>query len=316
MPSTNEDGRHGLAITEGRTLGHGHTGPWRQDRERGSLARQSAAPAPVASPMMPHLGNGAAEVPVRNVARTVTVRLAGALAQELLVNGRSVPVPRSLARTVMPADPGMKPGAIQPDPLAAPSFYFRRALPAEVATAADLHRLEASHEVDGQPAFDPIVAQLGTCLLAALEESKRSASLVDYVALAIHAHIVHTYRRVPAPPRPTRGRLAPWQERYVKEMLGDLERNVALSDLAVTCGMSLSHFSRSFKRSTGQSPHRWRMVQRVEYGKRLLATSALPLADIALACGFADQSHFTRVFSRNVGCGPGAWRRMRMSPAS
>jgi AraC family transcriptional regulator len=316
MPSANEDGRHGLTIAEGQALGRGHAGPWRQDGERYSVARQSAAPASVASPMA-RFDDGAVDTALPDGAPIVTLRLAGALAQELLVNGRSVPVPRSLPRTVAPGDSGVKPGAVRAGPLAAPSFYLRRALPAEAATAADLHRFGASHVVDGQPAFDPIVAQLGTCLLAALEESDRSATpLVDYVALAIHAHIVHAYRGVPAPPCPTRGRLASWQERYAKEMLGgNLERNVALSDLAVTCGLSLSHFSRAFKRSTGQPPHRWRTMQRVGHGKRLLATSALPLADIALACGFADQSHFTRVFSRDVGCGPAAWRRAHVTPA-
>ena len=40
-----------------------------------------------------------------------------------------------------------------------------------------------------------------------------------------------------------------------------------------------------------------------------LVTSALPLAEIAAACGFADQSHFTHVFSQIVGIGSGAWRR-------
>jgi AraC-like DNA-binding protein len=41
----------------------------------------------------------------------------------------------------------------------------------------------------------------------------------------------------------------------------------------------------------------------------LLQTTELSLADIALACGFAEQSHFTRVFTRLVGMPPGAWRR-------
>jgi AraC family transcriptional regulator len=35
----------------------------------------------------------------------------------------------------------------------------------------------------------------------------------------------------------------------------------------------------------------------------------LSLSDVALACGFADQSHLTRVFTGMVGVSPGAWRR-------
>jgi AraC family transcriptional regulator len=38
-------------------------------------------------------------------------------------------------------------------------------------------------------------------------------------------------------------------------------------------------------------------------------SSTLPLADIALICGFGDQSYFTRIFTRSVGASPGAWRR-------
>jgi AraC family transcriptional regulator len=35
----------------------------------------------------------------------------------------------------------------------------------------------------------------------------------------------------------------------------------------------------------------------------------LSLSDVALTCGFANQSHLTRVFTRMVGVSPGAWRR-------
>jgi AraC-like DNA-binding protein len=37
----------------------------------------------------------------------------------------------------------------------------------------------------------------------------------------------------------------------------------------------------------------------------------LPLCEIAIQCGFADQSHFTRVFSAKTGSAPGRWRRER-----
>ncbi|MGJ7519755.1 helix-turn-helix domain-containing protein [Variovorax sp. LT1P1] len=43
--------------------------------------------------------------------------------------------------------------------------------------------------------------------------------------------------------------------------------------------------------------------------RELLRASDLPLAEVATACGFADQSHFTRVFSRAEGAPPGHWRR-------
>ena len=79
--------------------------------------------------------------------------------------------------------------------------------------------------------------------------------------------------------------------------------------LAEECGLSPRHFARAFRQSTGVPPHRWLMRHRVQRAKELLRRQALSLADIALRCGFADQSHFTRVFSREVGFSPGQWRR-------
>ncbi len=107
-----------------------------------------------------------------------------------------------------------------------------------------------------------------------------------------------------------RGGLAPWQLRRTEQILSEnLDGDVTLAHLAGECRLSVSHFARAFKQTTGQPPHRWLLARRVEHAKRLLLTSALPLARIAPACGFADQSHFTRVFSQMVGAGPGAWRR-------
>lgn len=47
-----------------------------------------------------------------------------------------------------------------------------------------------------------------------------------------------------------------------------------------------------------------------------MLSTKLPLADIALICGFGDQSYFTRVFSRSVGASPGSWRKTRVKGRS
>jgi AraC family transcriptional regulator len=113
-------------------------------------------------------------------------------------------------------------------------------------------------------------------------------------------------------PRLVRGGLAPWQMRRTAQVLNErLGSKVTLARLAGECGVSVAHFGRAFKQTTGRTPHHWLVEQRVEHAKQLLVTSALPLAEIAATCGFADQSHFTRVFSQLVGSGPGAWRRAR-----
>lgn len=110
--------------------------------------------------------------------------------------------------------------------------------------------------------------------------------------------------------RVTRGGLAPWQERRAKEkLIADLSENTTLDELARECRMSVSHFARAFRQTTGVTAHQWLMNHRVEAAKEILRDRTRELSEIALSCGFADQSHFTRAFSRAAGMPPGAWRR-------
>jgi len=141
--------------------------------------------------------------------------------------------------------------------------------------------------------------------------NERNGLFVDHVAMALATHVAHAYGGVRATPSSTFGNLAAWQERAAKDYLAaNLGGNVALSDLATICELSVRHFTRAFRASTGMSAHAWLRQARVEKAKSLLITKNSVLADIAFQCGFADQSHFTRVFQRNVGLGPGAWRRL------
>jgi AraC-like DNA-binding protein len=86
---------------------------------------------------------------------------------------------------------------------------------------------------------------------------------------------------------------------------------ISLDQLAGECRLSSSHFARAFRKSTGESPHRWLVRRRVEAAKTMLSSSEMAISEIALACGFVDQSHLTRVFSSLVGAPPGAWRSSR-----
>jgi AraC family transcriptional regulator len=111
-----------------------------------------------------------------------------------------------------------------------------------------------------------------------------------------------------------RGGLAPWQVRRAKEMLmARLDGEITLEELADECELSRSHFARAFRKTTGRPPHRWLVEQRIERAKDMLLKSDLPLAEIALLCGFSDQSHLSKVFAGALGAPPGEWRRFRRS---
>ena len=159
---------------------------------------------------------------------------------------------------------------------------------------------------------DAVMQNLARCLLPAFEHPERANGLfVDHVAVAVLTHMVQSYG-IGTVPKPARGGLAPWQVRRSKEILfARLDGDITLDELARECGLSRSHFARAFKTTTGKPPHRWLMEKRLERAQELLLNSILSLAEIADACGFADQSHFTRSFSVAMGIVPSEWRRRR-----
>lgn len=162
---------------------------------------------------------------------------------------------------------------------------------------------------------DEIVRQISAAMLPALRSPEQVSRLfVDHVALAFTAHVAHAYGGMPNGPRLVKGGLAPWQERRAQEMLAaDLVGDIPLAEIAEACGLSVSHFSRAFRKSTGLAPHAWLLQARVEHAMTLLRQRHQSLSEIALACGFVDQSHFTRVFVQRVGLTPGSWQRVTMS---
>jgi len=106
-----------------------------------------------------------------------------------------------------------------------------------------------------------------------------------------------------------------WQIRRAREFLAaHISSDISVDDVAAVCGLSRAYFTSAFRRATGETPHLCLIRYRIERAKTLLL-GPLTIADIALECGFADQSHLTRVFAKHTGIPPGAWRREHGGPA-
>jgi AraC family transcriptional regulator len=162
--------------------------------------------------------------------------------------------------------------------------------------------------------LDETVWHLGSSLLSALERPHEVSSIyAQQVMLAATTYFAHAFGGMRST-QARQGTLAPWQLRRATEVMSSLaDDEVSLKELASQCRLSVSYFVRAFKNTTGDPPHRWLLRYRVEQSKSLLAQTEATLAEIAISCGFADQSHFTRVFKSFVGTPPAAWRRMSIS---
>jgi AraC family transcriptional regulator len=165
----------------------------------------------------------------------------------------------------------------------------------------------------GRKDADATLHSMGLGLLPALRNPHSSSQLfVDQIGLGILAHAAHRYGRVLGKHNSVRGGLAPWQIHRATEFLeANLQGSTSLYSVAAECGLSVSHFARAFRKTFGRPPYRWLIERRVDMAKTYLLHSDLPLADIALRCGFPDQSALNKSFRRLLKQSPGEWRRSK-----
>jgi len=190
-------------------------------------------------------------------------------------------------------------------------FYLPRAALIELAVRSGMrfdgelsYRFAVGHD-------DPIVRQLGGVVLQALDEGDAADGLfLDHMLNAVAAHVLRHYGCTASSTKHLyNGGLAPSHLRRVKELMrAHIGEDILLSQMAEQCELSVTHFARAFRQSTGTSPHQWLTNLRIEQAKDLLRQDHT-LSVVALNCGFADQSHFTRTFTKYVGVSPGRWRQ-------
>lgn len=193
------------------------------------------------------------------------------------------------------------------------AFYIPRRALDDFADDAGIRRV---HSLACQPGVvDPVMVQLAQTLLPVFHEPDAAYPLfVDHLLLATSAHLVGRYGGGEPNRLVAKGGLTPRQAARAKEFLAaHLAVSITLGDVATCCGLSRAHFAKAFRRATGSTPHQWLMRYRIDRAKTMMAETVMPIADVAVACGFADQSHLTRVFSRMTGASPAAWRRQRQS---
>ena len=107
-----------------------------------------------------------------------------------------------------------------------------------------------------------------------------------------------------------RGGLAPRDRRKVEDYLREhLARPLHVAELARQVALSVSYFHRAFRETFGTTPHRHLIRLRLERAQQLMSTTTMPLAQVALTCGLADQAHLSKLFRRWLDDMPSAWRR-------
>ena len=252
----------------------------------------------------------------REDAYMIVIQIRGKNARELWLDGRPIKTEPLHAGGVVFHDLRQSPQFFFHDPLDSVNYFLRRNTLDIIAEDAGAPRISDLQFIPGVGVMDHVVAELTRLLLPVFDAPDQVSLLfADYVSLALGSHVAQAYGGMKSVVALRQGGLAAWQERRAKELISaNLEGNLSTGDLARECSLSAGHFARAFRRSTGLSPHQWLVWCRVEKAHGLLRDGGLSLAEIARACGFADQSHFTKAYTRLRGISPGAWRRQREIP--
>jgi AraC family transcriptional regulator len=166
--------------------------------------------------------------------------------------------------------------------------------------------LQARETIDG-----PILRSLVEVLLHEKNEGFQNGTLfTDSVSNAFASHLLHHYSVSPPSRQNSVGGSGPSVLRRCKDLMeANIESDIRLGDLAREAGMSSSHFIRSFRETTGQTPYQFLLHQRVKRAQSLMRDPRASLTEVALASGFADQHHLARVFRRITRMTPSGYRR-------
>jgi len=251
--------------------------------------------------------------PSREDAYMIVIQIRGKNSRELWLDGRSVRTEPLHAGGVVFHDLRRSPQFYFNDPLNSVNYFLERKTLDMIADDAGASRIPELKFTPGVGVMDQVVRQLTRLILPAFDHPDHVSELfADHISLALGSHIARTYGGMRSVVAPRQGGLAAWQERRAKELMSaNLRGNVSSTDLANECLLSVGHFARAFRHSTGLSPHQWLIQCRIERAHALLREGRLSLAEIARASGFADQSHFTKAYTRGRGISPGAWRRQQ-----
>jgi len=155
-------------------------------------------------------------------------------------------------------------------------------------------------------ARDPQIEHIGWALKAEMENGYPSGrSYLDALAIALAARIVRNHSSLA---RTSRAVKAAMPGRKLKAILGFIEdnlgRDLGLSEIADSAGLSVSHFKTLFRRSLGTPPHQYLIRRRVERAAMQLRKGSMPIGQIALENGFCHQSHLALHTRRVLGLTP------------
>jgi len=187
-------------------------------------------------------------------------------------------------------------------------------LSVDISDAALAAACDGTRDVELRRVGKLVDARVGA--LAAAVNAERVAGFpsgrlfLDSVEQALAVALVNGYAVRDRSVQTHRGGLGSARLRRIKEFVdAKIEDELTLCEMAQAVALSTAHFSRMFRKSTGETPHQFLLRQRLERAKMMLRSADGRVMDVAVACGFKSQQHFAQVFRHVCGVSPTEYRQ-------
>lgn len=164
------------------------------------------------------------------------------------------------------------------------------------------------------PAFyfnDPLLCHLGLELCREMQSANPLGPMyAEALTNSLTLYLLRHYSTGRVVHRLDKGSLSLRQMSTIDEYIHlHLDQKITLTDLADCLHLSVPHFERMFRATTHRAPYHYVLEIRLEKARLLLANSKLSLIEVALQCGFSNQSHFTTHFTKYSGVSPARFAR-------
>jgi len=190
-------------------------------------------------------------------------------------------------------------------------LYLRSSMVEELV-ADSYGEVAADVSIIPRTAFvDPTLEQLALTVLDGLSGRRHVAdAIIDAMANAMAARLVSDHMQIGTSSAEARfPQTGTRMQRLLSHIDAAPDDELTLPQLAREANLSPDHLIRAFKRELGVTPHQYIMQRRIDRARKLLASTNMPLAELAQAAGFSDQSHLTTAFRKAVGVSPARYRR-------
>lgn len=167
--------------------------------------------------------------------------------------------------------------------------------------------LPAQADSQAKSVADPIVCELALAVMNSSPKTQNNAFTLACIIKLLCARIAQLLAEgIESKPQ----QFENWQLAVLAEALNVApEECGSVVQIARRCRLSVCQFSRLFRATYGSPLHRYVINERINQAKSRLACTSDPISEIALDCGFADQSSFTRRFTALAGLSPALWRK-------